>query len=281
MAIKLGYQTLSWFWYPDEFTVFQMLEEVRLAGFGAVEFNDDLKRLGSAEEISRDLGILNMHCAGLCSYEHMIAVKQQITDWKNRIVFAGKLGVKALPITLGWRETGDPINDTAYRTLGKNLEELAAEAAKYDMQLAFAPRYATLVENSRDMEALMPYLKTVKICADMVTLAVNGEDPVEFVKRYADQIIYARIGDWQIYKTVPLGTGQPMRVHQTWSGTASTEVAGQAAVLSTLDTPRFLAALEEIDYNGFVVVNQGTTDPNYTPLRAATISREYLRKIGY
>src|SRR5437660_661049 len=30
MALKLGYQSLSWFWYPDEFTVFQMLQEVLL-----------------------------------------------------------------------------------------------------------------------------------------------------------------------------------------------------------------------------------------------------------
>lgn len=281
MALKLGYQSLSWFWYPDEFTVFQTMEEIRLAGFSAVELNEDLKKLGSPEDVQRDLAILNMECAGICSAEHMIAIKQQMTDWKNRIAFAGKLGAKVIPVPLGWRETGDVINDTAYRTLAKNLEELSGEAAKYDLELALAPRYATVVENSADLERLLPYLSTIKLCADMVNLAVTGDDPAAFVRQYADRIAYARIGDWRIHKTVPLGTGIPLRRHETWSGTDSTEVEGAAAVVPTLDVARFMAALEEINYNGYVVVSQGTTDPEHTPLKAATISREYLRNIGY
>jgi sugar phosphate isomerase/epimerase len=281
MAIKLGYQTLSWFWYPDEFTVFQTIEEVRLAGYGAVEFNDDLKRLRSPEEVARDLKQLNMECAGLCSMEHMIAVKQQMADWKNRIAFAAKLGVRAIPVSLGWRDTGEIINEAAYKGLAKNLEELAGEAAKYDMVVAYSPRYATLVENSRDLENLRPYLKTVKLCADMVNIAVTGDDPVAFVQKYRDDIVYARIGDWRIHKTVPLGTGLPLRRHQGWSGTESTEVEREAPVDPTLDSTRFLAALEGIGYDGHVIVAQGTTDPEYTPQRAASISRDYLRRIGY
>lgn len=281
MALKLGYQSLSWFWNPDECTVFQMLEELRSAGYTAIEFNDDLKRLGKPEDVLRDLNILNMQCAGLSSAEHMMAIKQQLADWKNRIIFAGKLGLKAIPISLGWRETGDMLNDAAYKGLAKNLEELADEAAKYDMQVAFSPRYATLVENSGDLERLRPYLKTVKLCADQVNLAVTGDDPAAFVRRNAADIIYARIGDWRIHKTVPLGKGLPIRQHQTWSSTESTEVEREAPVIPSLDVPRFMAALEEVRYNGYVVVSQGTTDPEYTPLQAANISREFLRKIGY
>ena len=280
MSVKLGYQSLSWFWHPDEYTVFQMLEEMRVAGFSTVELNDDLKRLGKPEDLQRNLQVLGFQCAGLCSVEHMMALKQQMADWKNRIVFAGKLGLKVTPVSLGWRETGDPINDAAYRGLAKNLEELADEAAKYEMQIAFAPRFATLVENSKDLERIRPYLKSVKLCADMINLAITGDDPVEFVRQNAADIAYARIGDWRIHKTVPLGCGQPLRRHQTWSGTASTEVDGSEPIVPTLDVPRFLTVLEDIHFEGYVVVNQGTTDPEYTPLQAASISREYLRKIG-
>jgi sugar phosphate isomerase/epimerase len=280
MAIKLGYQSCSWFWWPDEFTVFQTLEEIRMAGFTAVEFNEDLKRLGTPEGIARDLTVLGMQCTGLCSLEWM-GPRPLVTDAKNRIVFGSKIGVKVTPISLGWRDTGDLPNDAAYRALAKTAEELAAEAAKYDMRLALAPRFGTYFENSRDLEGILPYLKNVNLCADMVNLAASGDDPVEFVRRYADRIAYARIGDWRIHKTVPLGTGYPLRKHQTWSGTVSTEVIGEAPVIPTMDIPRFLAALEEIRYDGCVVVTQGTTDPEHTPLKAAQISREYLRQIGY
>ena len=195
-------------------------------------------------------------------------------------------------IVLGNDPYGDPVR-------GRNAGRITAEHGLTDEQWAVFARGAdhvarrvrdeagirtvihqhlgTLVESGpevrRFLDATDPDL--VGICLDTGHWTFGtGEDPADAVREFRDRIWHVHFKDCD-----PAVVAESRR--QEWDGLTSTGHGvfcelGKGAV----DFPAVLAALREVGYDGWIVVEQDILPGMGDPKESARRNREYLRSIG-
>jgi inosose dehydratase len=195
-------------------------------------------------------------------------------------------------IVLGNDPYGDPVR-------GKNAGRITAEHGMTDEEWAVFARGAdhvarrvrdeagirtvihqhlgTLVESGpevrRFLDATDPDL--VGICLDTGHWTFGtGEDPADAVREFRDRVWHVHFKDCD-----PAVVAESRR--QEWDGLTSTGHGvfcelGKGAV----DFPAVLAALREVGYDGWIVVEQDILPGMGDPKESARRNREYLRSIG-
>jgi inosose dehydratase len=195
-------------------------------------------------------------------------------------------------IVLGNDPYGDPVR-------GRNAGRITAEHGLTDEQWAVFARGAdhvarrvrdeagirtvihqhlgTLVESGpevrRFLDATDPDL--VGICLDTGHWTFGtGEDPADAVREFRDRIWHVHFKDCD-----PAVVAESRR--QEWDGLTSTG-HGVFCELGkgSVDFPAVLAALREVGYDGWIVVEQDILPGMGDPKESARRNREYLRSIG-
>jgi len=195
-------------------------------------------------------------------------------------------------IVLGNDPYGDPVR-------GKNAGRITAEHGLTDEQWAVFARGAdhvarrvrdeagirtvihqhlgTLVESGpevrRFLDATDPDL--VGVCLDTGHWTFGtGEDPADAVREFRDRIWHVHFKDCD-----PAVVAESRR--QEWDGLTSTG-HGVFCELGkgSVDFPAVLAALREVGYDGWIVVEQDILPGMGDPKESARRNREYLRSIG-
>lgn len=135
---------------------------------------------------------------------------------------------------------------------------------------------ATYVETPAEIEKFMSLTdpKLLGLCFDTGHCALGGGDPVTILKKYAHRIWYVHFKDFDpdvVARADDAGWG-----YQQMIGQGLFSELGQGSV----DFPGVLAALKEIGYGGWIVVEQDVLPGMGSPKESAARNRAYLRSIG-
>jgi len=137
-----------------------------------------------------------------------------------------------------------------YASLAKALDLVTDLAADHGLTACYHPHLSTIVESPDELDRIMPHTR-IGFCPDTGHLAAGGGDPAELIRRYPDRVRHVHLKDLDTATTtfLPLGQGD-------------------------VDFPDVLAALAEIEYDGWLVVELDSYDG--PPREAAAISKNYL-----
>ncbi len=135
----------------------------------------------------------------------------------------------------------------------------------------------TLIETGAELRRLMAMTDPdlVGICLDTGHWTFGtGEDPIDAVREFGARIWHVHFKDCD-----PAVMAESRR--EGWDGLTST-AHGVFCELGTgsVDFPGVLAALREVGYDGWIVVEQDILPGMGAPKESARRNREYLRSIG-
>ena len=170
------------------------------------------------------------------------------------------------------------LDDSAWGRFIETTHKVADIARdRFGLQLVFHPHAETHVEYEDQIEAFLEQTDPdrVSICFDTGHHAYRGGDPINFMRRHYDRIPYLHLKsidpDIQTQveaEGIPFAEAVKMDMFVEPS---------QGAV----DFLAFRDLLQEIDYNGYAIVEQDMYPaPFDKPLPIAKRTREYLREIG-
>lgn len=161
--------------------------------------------------------------------------------------------------------------ERAYDELASLLDALAADAPG-GVRVAFHPHTATWIEAPDEVEALVARLRGTHagLCLDVGHYLVGGGDPVEALHRYDELVthLHAKDVDGSVLERLRAGeiAGFGAAVRQR----LFTELGNGA-----LDLAGVVAALDEIGFDGWLMVEQDSTW--LAPTEAAAIGRRVLQ----
>ena len=158
--------------------------------------------------------------------------------------------------------------------LAERVCDAARVAQEYGLQATFHPHAGTWVETRDDLEQLLRRAPAplVKLVWDVGHALYGGIDPIDVVRAHPERIAYIHLKDvdgavLDALRRERLGFDEGIRRR------VFTELGR-----GVLDVPGLLAALREIDYDGWLMVEQDSSW--LAPEESARISRDYLRALG-
>ncbi len=262
----------------------QLLEEMEAAGYTATEW---------AKEMPRDPGVLAADLqahglrllGGFVGLELRTAAKRDQEIQKG--VEIGKFFESLGGNTLIAADSGDPrrvkeaghvdpsggLTDSQWDSLGNGLNELAGSLKSAGIQLVFHNHVGTYVETeaetSRLLDATDPSL--VGWCLDCGHLAYGGGDTLRMLEKYGNRVAYVHIKDVD-GKILQKSHEEGWSFHDALRRFIFTPL-GEGVV----DIPAVVRALQDHQYDGWLVIEQDTTPQN--PTDVARENRLYLERL--
>lgn len=160
---------------------------------------------------------------------------------------------------------------SAFDRLAGLLDELAT-AAPDGVRVAFHPHTATWIEAPDEVEALAQRLAgtAAGLCLDVGHYLVGGGDPVDAIRRHGRLVTHLHAKDVDPSVLARLRAGELDGFGGAIRGRLFTELGNGA-----LDLAGVVAALAEIGYDGWIMVEQDSTW--LAPAEAAAIGSRVLR----
>ena len=171
------------------------------------------------------------------------------------------------------------LDRSAWRRLIDNTHNVADIArGEFGLKLLFEPHTASHVEYVDQIETLLHHTDSdrVSLCLDIGHCAYRGGDPVSLVREHRHRICYLHLKnvDPEVKRKVE-AEGIPF---QAAVGMGVFCELSQGSV----DVVALRNLLSEIDYDGWVIVEQGMYPaPFDKPLPIAKRNLAYLRKLGF
>ena len=158
------------------------------------------------------------------------------------------------------------VNDGDIAALADVSEEWADYAAQYDLEVCYHIHTNSTMDSIEDWTKYMNLLKKCKLCIDVSHAALWGDDPVESIQRYKDQLIYVHLQDYANYSG-----GNDTGWQVNW-----VDVGGGTEI----DFPGVMRTLGDIGYNRWVTACPGKLEDRLDEDRMK-VNRRYLRQLGY
>jgi inosose dehydratase len=264
----------------------QVLDEVSAAGFEATELGDGFPRdplaLRAALQ-SRGLQLTSAWCGlrlidadpsadlentrRLCDLLANVGapfVNLAHQGTPARAAFSGRAGEEDAP----------RLSDAEWDRLTERVTQCCEIARTFGLQALFHQHAGTWIETASEVEELLRRAPSplLKLCWDVGHAIYGGIDPVQVVRKYPERIAYIHLKD---VDAVVLESGRADQVdfREAIRRRVFTEVGS-----GCLDVPSLLQALRDIQYDGWLMVEQDST--RHTPLESARQSRAYLRSFG-
>lgn len=172
------------------------------------------------------------------------------------------------------------LDDAGWETLLSTVNHVARISRERGVAATFHPHSGSYVETPREIARLVEGLDddVVGLCLDSGHASVGGGDPLELLREYRTLVNHVHLKD------VDHGVLQSLR-----SGEVGIEQAWDRGVFcafgdGAVDLDGFLGTLRELDYDGWVVVEQDQRLGDRVSLDAARDAarrnREYLAQRG-
>lgn len=292
MAVKLGIAPDSWgVWFPqhDKQPPWERcLNEMQAAGYAGVELGpwgylpnqpDALK----AELEKRDLELVAGTVGGnfldaaamdeLCEKIDAVAVLMKEFPSARYIVL--------LPPMYTDEETGllisDPeLSDEQWEQYAANVQRVTDQVRKHGLEVAFHPHADSHVQTEAQIERLLAQT-TTNLCLDTGHHVYGGGEPISFYCKHADRIPFLHVKDCDM-------SVKAKKDEKGWSfARAVSEGIMVEPGAGGIDYKALRGALEEHDYNGWVVVEQDLfpLDSFDIPYPIAKRSYEKLKEAGF
>jgi inosose dehydratase len=166
------------------------------------------------------------------------------------------------------------LSQAEWDELAERVCQAAEIAREHGLQAAFHLHAGTWVETRADLDELLRRAPAplVKLCWDVGHAVCGGLDPAALVRDHPDRIAYIHLKD--VDGEVLEGV---RRDGVSFDDAIRRRVFAEVG-RGRLDVPRLLEALREIEYDGWLMVEQDSTW--LPPAESARLSREYLRGLG-
>ena len=293
MNVRIAASPDSWgVWFPDDDLQTpwrRFLDEAVEAGFEWTE-------LGPYGYLPTDLSMLrpalesrNLKLCGAFAMEHLDdpslrpEVDRQVNGAGEILAALGAGFLVLIDGTYTDQATGEPtapreLSSDAWKLLIDTVHDLSdAIRGKFGLQLVFHPHAETHVEYEDQIETFLEQTDPdrVSLCLDIGHHAYRGGDPVDFMRRHHDRVGYMHL------KSVDAN----IRRRVESEGIVFAKAVGMDIFCEpsegAIDFRAFRDVLEEVDYDGWAVVEQDMYPaPFDKPLPIAKRTRAYLREIG-
>ncbi|KOF13692.1 AP endonuclease [Ensifer adhaerens] len=170
------------------------------------------------------------------------------------------------------------LSDEAWAGMVTNIKAIAERATGYGVRAVIHPHAGGYIEFADEIERIdrdVPQ-EIAGFCLDTGHTFYAGMDPVETLRRYADRLDYIHFKD--IDQTVfDRVMGEKIRFFEACAEGVMCPIGR-----GVIDYPAVRRALDEIDYHGFITVEQ-ERDPRSVAGSLADVreSRDYLRSVGF
>lgn len=196
---------------------------------------------------------------------------EEIEKHARHGAFVRDVGGRYLQVTDGFaRRKNEPVADD-YKRLGRLMTEIGKRTGDLGVPLGYHNHMNNLGETPEDVDRIMNEAdaRHVKLELDIAHYFQGGGDPAKAARKYKDRLLFLHIKD--VESPLAGATGDPRFSYRF------TEL-GRGKV----DLPAFFAALKEIQFRGWAVVElDGVPDKARTPKEAGAISKKYLEeKLG-
>jgi inosose dehydratase len=175
------------------------------------------------------------------------------------------------------RDPSIGLDDAGWGELASGLARVVQRCRQRGYEPAFHHHAATLVEAPREVERLLE-LSDVGLCLDTGHLLVGGGEPVAAIRRWGERInhVHLKDADMTLFGRI---VAQGGTAREIWSrGVFRPLGAGALDLVGVLD------ALREIDYAGWIVVEQDvladTADRFEQAAAEQRSNRQLLRELG-
>jgi inosose dehydratase len=290
--VRLGFAPITWnnedlgaqLGLPVDYRV--VLDEVAAAGYEATELGDGFPRdAASLKEAleQRGLSLPSAWC-GLGLFEAAVSADLEQTRRLCHLLAQvgaafvnladqGTAGRKAFACRAE-RPDAPHLSSSEWDQLAERVCRAAEVARSHGLQATFHQHAGTWVETRPDLEELLRRAPAplVKLCWDVGHAMCGGIDPVALVREHAERIAYIHLKD--VDGSVLDGVRRDgVDFDEAVRRRIFTELG-----TGRLDVLGLLAALRDIEYSGWLMVEQDSTW--LTPTESAIASRTYLRRLG-
>lgn len=275
-------------------TYLDVLDEMSAAGYAGTELGDwgfmptnpavlhsqlqkyQLKLLGSWVSVRLYDG--GFHAAGVEQAVKTARLLKAVGGSDNLIVIGDDHSTVPLRHDHTGRITAEMmLNDQGWAVYTAGAMKVA-EAVKKETGLrsVIHPHGSTYLETPAEIEKFLAMTdpNLLGMVFDTGHYMLGGGDPAVGINRYQDRIWHVHFKDFD--PSVVAAADQNGWGYQQMIGQGVFPELGQGAV----DFPAVLNALREINYDGWIVVEQDVLPGMGSPLESAVRNRRYLREIG-
>jgi inosose dehydratase len=162
------------------------------------------------------------------------------------------------------------------KALGDRMNELGKVARDSGLQLGYHPHFGTLGETREGLGKVLDATdpNSVKLIADVAHLSLGGADPAEVIRTYRERLLFLHFKDVRkdIAKLAAENRDQVRHAKYRFCEIGT----------GTVDFPAILAAMRDIQFSGWVIVELDAYEPPPGgPAEAARTNALALEKMGF
>lgn len=301
--ILIGNAPVSWGIYGGGFgpaplyTYQQILDEINQAGYHGTELGpygfyptdaSTLRRELETRSLQLASSFVSLDLQNPANYEagcqEVLRIGQLLKEFKvPYIIVAAAWATERGQIAGFVPDDGSASwSDETWSVAARRLNELGRQLMlKLGQTLVFHAHTGTWVETPWELDRLLELTDSelVGVCLDTGHLVYGGGDPVDTIQRWPDRVRYIHFKDvW------------PDRLGRVRQEQLNADAAWQLGVFSELgqgcvDFPTVMKALSNINYSGWIVVEQDVLavgsdhSPERTPLESAQLSYRFIQEL--
>jgi inosose dehydratase len=186
---------------------------------------------------------------------------------------AGTLVLAAVSGLDGY-DTRPELDESAWRTLFRNLDRIAERARERGVNAVLHPHVGTVVESREEVDRVLSGSR-VPLCLDTGHLLIGGTDPVELAKAVPDRITHTHLKDVDVAFADRVSAGEITYTDAVRDGMYRPLGAGD------IDIVAIIGVLEASGYRGWYTLEQDTiltgVPTGAGPVADVRASVEYLR----
>jgi inosose dehydratase len=291
MKVRISAQPIGWTnddipELGDETSLEQCLSEMKEAGYEGTELGRKFPR-----EAAKLKAALKPYGLVLASGWHdLLLLKNSYEEEERRFLlhmnFLKEMGCEAVvaaecsrnlygPPNAKMRKPGSDngLSQDEWKRLIQGIESLSKLAREHGMRLAYHHHMGTVIQNQDEIDRLMRDTQAMSLLVDTGHALYAGVDPVGLAKKYGKRVAHVHLKDIRKEKLA-------LARAQDWSF----EKAVREGVFTvpgdgSIDYPKFLGALDEAGYNGWLVVEAEQDPKKANPLEYARKGRQYLKTV--
>ena len=291
MRVVLGSAPDSWgVWFaddPHQTPALRFLDEVARAGYRWIELGPYGYLPTEPETLRRELEARELRVTGtfamfpLEDAARWAAMRAEVDRTCELIASFGGGFLILIDDVYTNLFTGDlvapaELAEPAWEQLVASTHEVGEVAARHGLQVVFHPHAETHVEYEHQIERFLAETEPrVGLCLDVGHHAYRGGDPVEVMRRHHDRIPYLHL------KSIDPEMRKRVDEEQIPFAKAVAMDMFVEPSLGAVDFVAFREVLQEVDYDGFGIVEQDMYPaPFDKPYPIAKRTFDYLTGIG-
>jgi inosose dehydratase len=293
MDVKIGSAPDSWgVWFPSDDKQIpwqRCLDEIAEAGYEWTELGPYGYLPTDRATLRNELAKRGLRASGTFAMGHLEdeaawpGLEKQVLGAGESLAYLGAEYLILIDDTYTNLWTGEAtapgkLDDEAWKRLVDRIHyvvDLVRE--RFGLQVVFHPHAETHVEYEDQIERLLSQTdpERVVLCLDTGHHAYRGGDPISFLRRHHRRIPYLHLKSVRPDLQKKVAEENIPFAHAVGMDLFCEPSRG------VVDFPALCRVLQEIDYNGYAIVEQDMYPaPFDKPLPIARRTREYLRSIG-